>query len=132
MFTTRNGTRYGERNVRRVLDKATEKVGAECVSFHTFRHTCASLLFANGKNIKQVSEWLGHADPSFTLRTYVHLMDAGLGGADFLDGATWGNPGATEGPKLAAKPTPLPVCDYPLESETSDQPQTPARAAESS
>jgi integrase len=43
------------------------------VSFHTFRHTCASLLFDAGRNIKQVQEWLGHADPGFTLRTYVSL-----------------------------------------------------------
>lgn len=50
------------------------------VTFHTFRHTCASLLFDDGRNIKQVQEWLGHADPAFTLRTYVHLMDAGVGG----------------------------------------------------
>jgi integrase len=54
------------------------------VTFHTFRHTCASLLFDDGRNIKQVQEWLGHADPGFTLRTYVHLMDAGVGsGLDF-------------------------------------------------
>ena len=54
------------------------------VTFHTFRHTCASLLFDDGRNIKQVQEWLGHADPAFTLRTYVHLMDAGVGaGLDF-------------------------------------------------
>ena len=32
-------------------------------------------LFAGGKNVKQVQEWLGHADPAFTLRTYVHLVD---------------------------------------------------------
>ena len=37
--------------------------------------------------MKQVAEWLGHADPSFTLRTYVHLMDAGVGDAAFLDRA---------------------------------------------
>lgn len=37
--------------------------------------------------MKQVQEWLGHHDPGFTLKTYVHLMDDGLGGADFLDGA---------------------------------------------
>jgi integrase len=58
------------------------------VSFHTFRHTCASLLFDAGRNVKQVQEWLGHADPGFTLRTYVHLMDEGLGDAEFLDIAT--------------------------------------------
>lgn len=55
------------------------------VTFHTFRHTCASLLFEAGKDVKQVQEWLGHSDPGFTLRTYVHLMDEGLGDADFLD-----------------------------------------------
>jgi integrase len=57
------------------------------VSFHTFRHTCASLLFDAGRNIKQVQEWLGHADPGFTLRTYVHLMDEGVGDAAFMDTA---------------------------------------------
>lgn len=35
--------------------------------------------------MKQVQEWLGHADPGFTLRTYVHLLDDGLGDADFFD-----------------------------------------------
>ena len=59
------------------------------VTFHTFRHTCASLLFDDGRNIKQVQEWLGHADPGFTLRTYVHLMDAGIGDAAFFDGAEY-------------------------------------------
>jgi integrase len=87
VFRTRNGTRYLDRNVRRILDPATSRAGAPWVSFHTFRHTCASMLFAGGKNIKQVSEWLGHTDPAFTLRTYVHLMDEGLGGAEFLDAA---------------------------------------------
>jgi integrase len=51
----------------------------EWASFHTFRHTCASLLFDSGRNIRQVCDWLGHADPAFTLRTYVHLIDGGLG-----------------------------------------------------
>ena len=55
------------------------------VTFHTFRHTCASLLFAAGRDVAQVAAWLGHADPGFTLRTYVHLMDEGVGDAAFLD-----------------------------------------------
>jgi integrase len=49
------------------------------VSFHNFRHTCASLLFEAGRHIRQVCDWLGHSDPAFTLRTYVHLMDEGIG-----------------------------------------------------
>ena len=43
------------------------------------------MLFESGKNIRQVCDWLGHADPAFTLRTYVHLIDSGLGDAAFLD-----------------------------------------------
>jgi integrase len=54
------------------------------VSGHTLRHTCASLLFERGRNVKQVSRWLGHANASFTLETYVHLMDEGIGDAEFF------------------------------------------------
>jgi hypothetical protein len=45
------------------------------------------MLFEQGRNVKQVAEWLGHADPAFTLRTYVHLMDDGVGDAEFFDEA---------------------------------------------
>lgn len=89
-------------------DVAGKDEPAPWVSFHTFRHTCASLLFAKGKNVKQVQEWLGHADPGFTLRTYVHLLDEGLGGADFFDEAVTAVPSrvnarSTEGPQTAAR-----------------------------
>lgn len=67
------------------LGLAAVRAEVPWVGFHTFRHTCASLLFASGKNVKQVQVWLGHADPGFTVRTYIHLMDDGLGDAGFLD-----------------------------------------------
>ena len=103
MFATRNGTRYADRNIRRVLDRAAERAGVPWVGFHSFRHTNASLLFDGGKNIRKVSAWLGHADPAFTLRTYVHLMDEGVGDADFLDDAVkGGNAGATHSPQTGA------------------------------
>ena len=69
-----------------MLAPAAKAAGVPWIGFHTFRHTCASRLLASGKNIAQVSKWLGHADPAFTLRTYVHLMDAGLGDAECLSG----------------------------------------------
>jgi hypothetical protein len=34
-----------------------------------------------------VQTWIGHADAGFTLRTYIHLVDEGLGDVDFLDTA---------------------------------------------
>ncbi|HEU0019238.1 MAG TPA: tyrosine-type recombinase/integrase [Thermoleophilaceae bacterium] len=106
IFTTKTGTPLSDRNVyQRVLQPAAKRAGVPWVTFHTFRHTCASLLFAGGedgenrKDINQVSKWLGHYKASFTLDTYVHLMDDQLGGADFLDTLTapQGNTGATQG-----------------------------------
>jgi integrase len=32
------------------------------------------VLLDAGESIKAVSEYLGHSDPGFTLRTYTHLM----------------------------------------------------------
>jgi integrase len=115
VFTSAAGTELSRSNVAsRVLKPAAESVGlvvegkdgkpTAWPSFHTLRHTCASLLFEGGKNVKQVQEWLGHADPGFTLRTYVHLLDGGLGDADFLDVAVAArvNSGSTDGPETAA------------------------------
>ena len=37
------------------------------------RHSCASLLLANGVPMKQIQEWLGHSDFSTTANIYAHL-----------------------------------------------------------
>ncbi len=36
------------------------------------------MFFERGANAKQVRRWLGHHSPSFTLDTYVHLLDERL------------------------------------------------------
>ena len=41
---------------------------------HALRHFYASTLLDAGESIKALSEYLGHADPGSTLRTYTHLM----------------------------------------------------------
>ncbi len=41
---------------------------------HALRHFFASVLLDAGESIKVVSEYLGHSDPGFTLRTYTHVM----------------------------------------------------------
>ena len=38
------------------------------------RHFFASKLLGGGESIKALSEYLGHADAGFTLRTDTHLM----------------------------------------------------------
>lgn len=42
--------------------------------FHALRHHFASVLLEQGVDIRALAEFLGHADPGFTLRTYTHLM----------------------------------------------------------
>ena len=91
VFASSCGTPFDVSNLRvRVLAPIAVRAGLAPLGFHLFRHTCASLLFEAGRNIKQIQEWLGHHDPGFTHSTYVHLIDQGLGDADFLDEATMG------------------------------------------
>ena len=43
------------------------------IRYHDLRHSCASLLLANGVPMKQIQEWLGHSDFSTTANVYAHL-----------------------------------------------------------
>jgi integrase len=89
VFTSRDGTYLDASNLAaRVLKPAARRTGVGWVGFHTFRHTCATLLFRNGLNAKQVQMWLGHHSPAFTLATYVHLLPDDLPDIDLLDAFT--------------------------------------------
>jgi integrase len=94
VFATTTGTELDPHNVRRTIlrpvalglgyyDEVAGKDGEPrqrtTLGFHALRHTCPSLLFAEGRNVKQVQAWLGHATPTITLETYVHLLDEGVG-----------------------------------------------------
>ena len=48
-------------------------VGIRKIGVHALRHSCASLLLANGVPMKQIQEWLGHSDFSTTANVYAHL-----------------------------------------------------------
>ena len=47
--------------------------GMRHIRYHDLRHSCASLLLANGVPMKQIQEWLGHSDFSTTANIYAHL-----------------------------------------------------------
>jgi len=80
VFPAGNGQPFNQSNLYRDgLKGAREEADLTWVGFHTFRHTCASMLFANGRNAVQVQRWLGHHSPAFTLERYVHLLDNDIG-----------------------------------------------------
>lgn len=49
-------------------DKAHERI-----RYHDLRHSCASLLYANGVSLKEIQERLGHSDIGTTSNIYTHL-----------------------------------------------------------
>jgi integrase len=79
MATTRGGRRSGgtyfSANVWKPALKAGARVARENGT-HALRHLYASSLLDGGESIRTVSEYLGHADPGFTLRVYTHLRMA--------------------------------------------------------
>lgn len=44
------------------------------IRFHDLRHTVACLPLSAGHSLKAVSQRLGHANPTMTLRVYAHTM----------------------------------------------------------
>lgn len=80
VFRSAAGTMLDPDNLfTRVLAPACNQAGVSWAGFHTFRHTVAPRLFAEGRNVVQVQRWLGHHSASFMLDTYVHLLDNDLG-----------------------------------------------------
>lgn len=81
VFCMSTGKPWGTGNLwKQSVKAAGEKAGVPWIGFHVLRHTCATLLFAEGRNAVQVQRWLGHHSPAFTLATYIHLLDNDLGG----------------------------------------------------
>ncbi len=107
VFTNDRGARLDYYDARRHFKEAATTAGVEWAGFHTLRHTCASILFRSvergglAANAVQVQLWLGHHRPSFTLDTYVHLLDEDLPDAAGFD--TLLSHGATQGATRATK-----------------------------
>lgn len=86
VLATIAGTPWRPENLRRrVLKPAARKAGVPWAGFHAFRHTFASMHIEAGTNVVVLSRLLGHHAPAFTLDTYAHLLDDGLGEGLDLD-----------------------------------------------
>ena len=73
VFVDELGERMRANYLTSAFPKFLESHGLRRMRFHDLRHSCASLLLANGVPLKQIQEWLGHSDIGTTANIYSHL-----------------------------------------------------------
>ena len=76
LFITRKHTKIEVSTIRKFIKQAYKDAGIDndTYSVHTLRHTCATLLFKSGNDIKLIQELLGHSTVEVT-KIYTHLYD---------------------------------------------------------
>ncbi|AKA70145.1 tyrosine-type recombinase/integrase [Clostridium scatologenes] len=75
VFTNNKGNQLVDRDVREMVVTYSKKAGiTKNISPHTLRHTFATDLLRDCKNIRMVQKALGHADLSTTM-IYTHIVD---------------------------------------------------------
>ena len=73
VFVDELGERMRANYLTSAFQKFLEDHGLRRMRFHDLRHSCASLLLANGVPLKHIQEWLGHSDIGTTANIYSHL-----------------------------------------------------------
>lgn len=75
VFCTATGTPLSPKNLyNRVLAPTCDRLGLPRVSWHSFRHSNATLLGEVGESLKTAQSILGHSDLETTLNTYIHAI----------------------------------------------------------
>ncbi len=75
VFSSRVNTPLNAKNLlRRALQPACRKLELPLVSWHSFRHTHATLLGEVGESVKTAQAILGHSDLHTTLNVYTHVI----------------------------------------------------------
>ncbi len=73
VFKWENGEPYNPDYITRRFGQLLEENDMPHIRFHDLRHSCASYLVSNGFQLKDIQEWLGHADIDTTANIYAHL-----------------------------------------------------------
>lgn len=76
VFTVSTGGPLDGRNVGRTFRRILRSAKVPRMRFHDLRHSCASLLLAQGVSPRVVMETLGHSRISVTMDTYAHVLPA--------------------------------------------------------
>jgi integrase len=72
------GEPYHPSTLSRLWQETIRDLEVPQIRLHDARHTCATLMHLQGVPIALVAARLGHADVSFTMRTYVHAQPEAL------------------------------------------------------
>jgi site-specific recombinase XerD len=75
VWPSETGTPLSPSNLRRLLNRQCELAGIRQVTFHTLRHSAATLLLAQGVPSAVILDVLGHQDVRM-LRRYQHVTDS--------------------------------------------------------
>lgn len=75
VFPSLVGTAQTPGNVLSGFKRLLREVGLPKVTFHSLRHSCATLLVAEGVPMRVVMEILGHATIAITARVYAHVIE---------------------------------------------------------
>ena len=87
LFTQWNGEPMYPDTLTKWFKQFLERHNLRHVTLHSLRHTNATLMIAEGTNIRTVSNRLGHAQTSTTLNIYTHALDSkDKQAAEMLDG----------------------------------------------
>jgi integrase len=76
VFTSSIGTPIDLRNVTRAFKAVLKTAEMPMIRLHDLRHSCATLLLAQGVSPRVVMETLGHSQVPLTLNTYSHVLPA--------------------------------------------------------
>lgn len=74
VFTEADGTPLARYSVTRRFQRLLDCIGIPKRRFHDLRHTCATLLLAQGVDLKVIQETLGHTLFSTTADIYSHVL----------------------------------------------------------
>jgi len=75
VFDRFDGQPWNPNEMSRMFSRLVRRKKLPAIRFHDLRHGYATLAFAAGVTMKEVSESLGHSNIGITSAIYVHLLD---------------------------------------------------------